>query len=159
MKIPADRRASKALQIYKQHYAHFRRMNDLLYKLPTLNAALIGGLWYFAYSALQAPFISLGVFLFAAVVCWYSMYFVTQFRSAFSMYLDRINAFEGNRKVSIRPTDPSAKRPMSSLRALRRTLRFAFAFSLIGATYSIGGIGCKMSSSPQYCSMYSANSR
>lgn len=63
-----------ALEIYKQQYAHFGRMNDLIYKLPTLYSALIGALWYFASSAKSETAISCGVFIFAAVVCFHSIY-------------------------------------------------------------------------------------
>lgn len=39
--------------IYKEQYAHFRAMNDILYKIPPLFSVAIGGLWYFAASQLK----------------------------------------------------------------------------------------------------------
>ncbi len=40
-------------EIYKEQYAHFRAMNDILYKIPPLFSVAIGGLWYFAASQLK----------------------------------------------------------------------------------------------------------
>lgn len=37
-------------EIHRQQYAHFGRMNDILYRLPVLFSTLIGGLWFFAFS-------------------------------------------------------------------------------------------------------------
>ena len=39
--------------IYKEQYAHFRSMNDILYKIPPLFTAIMGGLWYFAVQNLD----------------------------------------------------------------------------------------------------------
>ena len=38
---------------YKEQYAHFRSMNDILYKIPPLFTAVIGGLWYFAATNIE----------------------------------------------------------------------------------------------------------
>ena len=35
-------------EIYKEQYAHFRALNDILYKIPPLFTAVIGALWLFA---------------------------------------------------------------------------------------------------------------
>ena len=52
---------------YQQQYAHFGRMNDILYKLPPLFSTIIGALWFFAVSYIDKDrFISMFVFLFAA---------------------------------------------------------------------------------------------
>jgi hypothetical protein len=32
-------------EIYKEQYAHFRAMNDILYKIPPLFTVVIGSLW------------------------------------------------------------------------------------------------------------------
>jgi len=80
-----------AIEIYKQQYAHFGRMNDLIYKLPTLYSALIGALWFFAYTAKKEPLIATAVFAFPAVVCLHSIHVTKRFRTAFNLYIDRIN--------------------------------------------------------------------
>ena len=123
-----------AIEIYKQQYAHFGRMNDLIYKLPTLYSALIGALWYFAYSARGEPFIAAGVFIFAAVICFYSIYVTNRFRIAFNQYIDRINAFDREYAVTIRP-GPGEPAKVSTLRAFVRMLWVAFFFSIAGAIY------------------------
>src|SRR6185369_4080423 len=92
-----------AVEIYKQQYAHFGRMNDLIYKLPTLYSALIGALWFFAYTARNEPIVSSAVFAFAAVTCVHSIYITDRFKTAFSLYIDRINAFDRQYAVTIRP--------------------------------------------------------
>jgi hypothetical protein len=147
-----------ALEIYKQQYAHFGRMNELLYKLPTLHAALIGGLWYFAYTALApVPLVAAMVFLFAAIVCRYSLTFTAQFRLALNKYLDRINAFEGANAVTLRTPEqiqnPKVRRPLSSIRALGRSLWWAFGFSLFGCLYALTSSICKLNAVLPFCTM------
>jgi hypothetical protein len=123
-----------AVEIYKQQYAHLGRMNDLIYKLPTLYSALIGALWYFAYSAKSETAISCGVFIFAAVVCFHSIYVTNRFRAAFNLYIDRINAFDREYAVTIRPAAGEPAK-VSTLGAFVRMLWVAFAFSIGGALY------------------------
>lgn len=122
------------VEIYKQQYAHFGRMNDLVYKLPTLYSALIGALWYFAYSARGEPFIAAGVLTFAAVICFYSIYVTNRFRIAFSRYIDRINKFDREYAVTIRPS-PGEPAKVSTLGAFVRMLWVALFFSIAGAFY------------------------
>jgi hypothetical protein len=127
-------------EIYKQQYSHFSKMNDLLYKLPTIYSALIGALWYFAFSSIEKDkVVATAIFMFAAVVCWYSINITDRFRVAFNKYIDRINKFDREYAVTIRPTDEEvakgATRPLSAVRAVRRTLWAAFLFSVLGALY------------------------
>ena len=122
------------MEIYKQQYAHFGRMNDLIYKLPTLYSALIGALWYFAYSAKSEIPISCGVFVFAAVVCFHSIYVTNRFRAAFNLYIDRINSFDREYAVTIRPAAGEPAK-VSTLGAFVRMLWVAFALSIGGALY------------------------
>ncbi|MET4386681.1 putative membrane protein [Bradyrhizobium sp. F1.4.3] len=129
---PADE--IPAVEIYKQHYAHFGRMNDLIYKLPTLYSALIGALWFFAYSAKSDTLIALGVFVFAAVICAHSIYITNRFRTAFNLYVDRINAFDRQYAVTIRPASGGPSQ-LSTLGAFVRVLWVAFALSIAGAIY------------------------
>lgn len=70
---PASEKATSAApagiglnEIYKEQYAHFRAMNDLLYKIPPLFTAVVGALWYFAVQNVEKTAISGAVFLFAA---------------------------------------------------------------------------------------------
>lgn len=129
-----------AIEIYKQQYAHFGRMNDLLYKLPTLYSALVGALWYFGYvSKNTEPAISGAVFVFAAVICLYSIHVTKRFRAAFNLYIDRINKFDREYAVTIRPP---ADQPigLSTIGAVVRTLWVAFSISAGGAIYVLAPV-------------------
>jgi hypothetical protein len=131
------------LEIYKQQYAHFGRMNDLLYKLPTIYSALIGALWYFAFVSMEKDrLISTAVFLFASTICWYSIIITSRFRQAFNLYIDRINEFDGRYAVTLRqqatePAGPQRRGSLSTVRAVGRTLWAALALSILGAAYSV----------------------
>ena len=126
-----------AADIYKQQYAHFGRLNDLLYKLPTLYAALVGALWYFAYlSKATEPAISGFVFIFAAVICLYSIQVTQRFRAAFNQYIDRINAFDREFAVTIKPAGQE-KPGLSTIGAVIRVLWVALVISTAGAVYTL----------------------
>jgi hypothetical protein len=147
-----------ALEIYKAQHAHFGRMNEILYKLPTIYAALIGGLWFFAYSALTtAPTVSVIIFAFAAVVCRYSVTFASRWRLALNGYLNQLNEFEGAHAVTLQTPEqknnPKANRPLSSIRALARTLWWAFALSIGASLYAAGAVFCKFSACA-LCAVY-----
>ncbi len=89
--------------IYREQYAHFRSMNDILYKIPPLFTAVLGGLWYFAVINLEKDkWISCAIFAFAAVasVCFVNV--MQRFRMAFSSYIDNLNQMDGDMKVSIK---------------------------------------------------------
>jgi len=131
---PADSEHIPAIEIYKQQYAHFGRMNDLIYKLPTLYSALIGALWFFAYTAKKEPLIATAVFAFAAVVCLHSIHVTKRFRTAFNLYIDRINTFDREYAVSIR-SSPEEPAKVSTLAAFIRMLWAAFAISVGGVIY------------------------
>lgn len=92
-------------EIYKEQYAHFRSMNDILYKIPPLFTAILGGLWYFAVLNLEKDkWISSTIFAFAAVasVCFVNV--MQRFRMAFNSYIDNLNQMDGDMKVSIKPS-------------------------------------------------------
>jgi hypothetical protein len=131
---PAGNDHIPAVEIYKQQYAHFGRMNDLIYKLPTLYSALIGALWFFAYTARNEPLIAGAVFAFAAVMCFHAIHVTKRFRTAFNLYIDRINAFDREYAVSIR-SDPDEPTKVSTLAAFIRVLWVAFAISVAGVIY------------------------
>lgn len=131
------------IEIYKQQYAHFGRMNDLLYKLPTIYSALVGALWYFGFTSLDKDrIISFAVFCFAAVICRYSITITNQFRSAFNLYIDRINLFDREFSVSIKQPSGTKARgskkssQLSTVRAVARTLWCALIISILGALYA-----------------------
>ena len=87
--------------IYREQYAHFRAMNDILYKIPPLFTAVLGGLWYFAVTNLENDkWISCAVFAFAAVgsICFVNI--MQRFRVPFNLYLDNLNKMDGDLKVS-----------------------------------------------------------
>lgn len=89
-------------EIYKEQYAHFRAMNDILYKIPPLFSVAIGGLWYFAATQLKSDrLIAVGIFLFAAVVSVCSVFIMRRFSLAFSRYITNLNALDGIYAVSL----------------------------------------------------------
>ncbi|MDE2182520.1 MAG: hypothetical protein KGJ78_05810 [Alphaproteobacteria bacterium] len=93
------------VDIYKEQYAHFRSMNDILYKIPPMFTAILGGLWYFAVLNLEKDkWISCAVFAFAAVasICFVNV--MQRFRMAFNSYIDNLNTMDGDMKVSIKPS-------------------------------------------------------
>jgi hypothetical protein len=121
-------------QVYKQHYAHMGRLNETLYKMPTVFAAIIGGLWYFAAGYLEKDrLVAAVVFVFSGAVSAASAVAVYKFRLAFNGYLDRINMFEGPLKVTIK--DDRSWIP-STARAMAWLMYLAVAMSLGGAVYA-----------------------
>ncbi len=93
---------------YKQQYAHFGRLNDILYRLPVLFSTVIGGLWYFAYSALNYNrFISIVVLVFTITLCFVFYFVMERFRSAFNGYIDNLNKMDGDMRITIKGTGMS----------------------------------------------------
>ena len=118
------------LEIYKQQYAHFGRMNDLLYKLPVLYSSLIGALWYFSFTQLlSSPVVAACILLFSTALCWSFIVTTNRFRLAFNQYIDSINAFDGPHAITL-PRDR-----ISTIRSMLFVLWLAFALSLLGAFY------------------------
>jgi len=117
---------------YKEQYAHFRSMNDILYKIPPIFTAILGGLWYFAVSNLDKyKWVACAVFLFCAIasVCFINI--MQRFRMAFNAYIDNLNKMDGEMKVSIKPS----KLP-STIATIQYLLWAAAAISLAGAIYA-----------------------
>jgi hypothetical protein len=118
--------------IYKEQYAHFRGMNDILYKIPPLFTAVIGGLWYFAVQNLaNDKWIARLVFAFAAIasVCFVNV--MQRFRLAFNGYISNLNKMDGDMRV----TTQGATR-FSTIRTVQILLWSAAAVSLLGIVYS-----------------------
>lgn len=117
---------------YKEQYAHFRSMNDILYKIPPIFTAIIGGLWYFAVLNLDKyKWLACAVFLFCAIasVCFVNI--MQRFRMAFNAYIDNLNKMDGEMKVSIKPS----KLP-STVATIQYLLWAAAAVSAFGIFYA-----------------------
>jgi hypothetical protein len=115
-------------EVYKEQYAHFRAMNELLYKIPPLFTAVIGGLWYFAVQNIGKAAISGAIFLFAAIVSLCFVIVMERFRAAFVGYIDNLNKLDGAMKVTIRP---------SCLPSTIKTVQFLL---LLASLLSFGGL-------------------
>ncbi len=118
---------------YKQQYAHFGRMNDILYKLPVLFSTLIGALWYFSFSFMEKDrFLSLMVLLFAACLAVVFILVMHRFRLAFNAYIDNINEMDGDHKISLK----HSKAP-STIALIQYSLLIACILSVISGGYLI----------------------
>ena len=123
------------VEVHKQQYAHFGRLNDTLYKLPGIFAAVMGGLWYFAVGQVgKDRVIACAVFVFSAAVSCTCAVSAWRLRQAFNGYLDRLNSLDGRWRVSLQPT---GKLVPSTLRALTYLMCLAAALSLLGACYAV----------------------
>jgi hypothetical protein len=128
-------------EVYKEQYAHFRAMNDILYKIPPLFTAVIGALWYFAVQNLEKDkAISGAVFLFAAVASLCFVIVMERFRVAFVAYIDNLNRMDGNMKVTIR----SSYLP-STIKTVQFLLFLASLLSLTGLIYVLYLAGVTLS--------------
>lgn len=122
--------------IYKEQYAHFRAMNDILYKIPPLFSVAIGGLWYFAASQLKTDrVIAVAIFFFAAVVSVASVFIMGRFSKAFSLYITNLNKLDGGYAVSLK--DKDKKWPPSTVKIIQFLLWVAAAISCAGVIYAI----------------------
>lgn len=116
---------------YKQQYAQFGRLNDILYKLPVLFSSLIGGLWYFSFSFMkESTFVSSVVLLFAATLSIIFIFVVARFRLAFTQYLDNINKMDGEMRVTL----PESRIP-STMTLIQISLGIATVLSLLSLGY------------------------
>jgi hypothetical protein len=119
-------------EIYKEQYAHFRGMNDTLYKIPPLFTAVIGGLWYFAVSNTDSKrAVASAVFAFTAVTCICFVNVMARFRQAFNGYLDNLNVMDGDMKI----TTKRGKFRVSTITTVQILLWIAAALSVAGMAY------------------------
>jgi hypothetical protein len=126
-------------EIYKEQYAHFRAMNDILYKIPPLFSVAIGGLWYFAASQLKSDrMIAVGIFLFAAVVSLCSVFIMGRFSLAFSRYITNLNKLDGDYAVSLK----DQTFPPSTVKIIQFLLLAAMGISLAGVIYAAVPLLC-----------------
>jgi hypothetical protein len=122
--------------IYREQYAHFRSMNEILYKIPPLFSVAIGGLWYFAASQLKTDrVIAVAIFFFAAVVSVASVFIIGRFSVAFSLYITNLNKLDGDYAVSLK--DKDKKWPPSTVKIIQILLWVATAISCAGVIYAI----------------------
>jgi hypothetical protein len=120
-------------EIYKEQYAHFRGMNDILYKIPPLFTAVIGALWYFAVQNITTDrWIARAVFLFTAIACISFVNVMARFRQSFSGYIDNLNKMDGDMKVT---TKDGAFR-WSTITTIQFLLWAAATVSVLGIAYS-----------------------
>jgi len=107
-------------------------MNDILYKIPPLFTAVLGGLWYFAATNLDKnKWIACVVFGFALIasVCFVNV--MQRFRSAFNAYIDNLNIMDGDMKVTTKPSELP-----STITTVQILLWAAALASLAGVLYA-----------------------
>lgn len=118
-------------EIYRQQYAHFSRMNDLLYKLPIAFSTIVGGLWFFAADMMtKNQFVASTVFLFTAICCTAFYLVMKRFGIAFNAYIDNLNLLDGKYQVSIRKAGRA-----STIAVIRGLLLCAIVLSVLGFVY------------------------
>lgn len=116
--------------IYREQYAHFRAMNEILYKIPPLFSVVLGGLWFFAISQLHNKPISIAIFLFSASLSVLFINIMGRFGAAFNAYIDNLNKFDGDFRVTIKPS----KLP-STVQTIKYVLWMSAVVSILGAVY------------------------
>lgn len=118
-------------EIYKEQYAHFRAMNEILYKIPPIFTVVIGALWYFAVQNIEKDkLIACAVFAFAAIASVCFVIVMERFRAAFNAYIDNLNKMDGDLKVTIR----SSRLP-STIKTVQLLLWAASIISVGGIVY------------------------
>lgn len=126
--------------VYREQYAHFRAMNDILYRVPPLFSVAIGGLWFFGAAQMHVDkVISVGVFLFAGVLAVSGVFVMRRFGAAFRAYLANLNKLDGAYKVSLKPENDSRSRwnpdKRSTVQIVQILLWVAFGASVVAAIY------------------------
>ena len=121
------------VDIYKEQYSHFRSMNDILYKIPPIFTAVLGGLWYFAITILEKDkWIACLVFAFALVASLCFINVMQRFRMAFNAYITNLNKMDKDMAVTTKPTSF----PPSTISTVQILLTAAALVSLAGAIYA-----------------------
>jgi hypothetical protein len=136
------------LEIYKAQSARFINLNDTLYKAPPIFSTVIGGLWYFAFQQLDRHRgLAALVLVFAASVGLAGGNALLQLRKAINGYLNRLNAFEREHRVSLKeaPEDEGGLLRhvprISTVRGLMYLLYFAAGLSALGAIIVLSSCG------------------
>lgn len=121
------------VDIYKEQYSHFRSMNDILYKMPPIFTAVLGGLWYFAITTLDKDkWIACTVFCFALVASLCFINVMQRFRVAFNAYISNLNKMDNEMAVSIKPSSFTP----STISTVQIMLSAAALVSVVGAFYA-----------------------
>lgn len=121
------------VDIYKEQYSHFRSMNDILYKIPPIFTAVLGGLWYFAITILEKDkWIACLVFAFALVASLCFINVMQRFRMAFNAYITNLNKMDKDMAVTTKPNSF----PPSTISTVQIMLAAAALVSLAGAIYA-----------------------
>lgn len=119
--------------IYREQYAHFRSMNDILYKIPPLFTVALGGLWYFAASQLKTDrVVAAGIFIFCVILSIAFINIMGRFGRAFNGYLDNLNKFDGEYRVTLKPSGWP-----STVKTIQLLLWVSAIVSIIGAGHAI----------------------
>lgn len=122
---------------YRQQYAHFGRMNEILYRLPILFSTLIGGLWYFGFQAIEEnKLVSTFVFFFTAILSVVFILMMHRFSLAFSAYINNLNLLDGEFSISIKHSSCP-----SSIKLVQFSLVIA---SIISAIFSLSVLCAKV---------------
>lgn len=121
------------VDIYKEQYSHFRSMNDILYKIPPIFTAVLGGLWYFAITILERDkWIACVVFAFALVASLCFVNVMQRFRVAFNAYITNLNKMDKDMAVTTKPTSFAP----STISTVQIMLASAALVSLAGVVYA-----------------------
>ncbi|RWG16763.1 MAG: hypothetical protein EOQ55_20490 [Mesorhizobium sp.] len=119
--------------IYREQYAHFRSMNDILYKIPPLFTVALGGLWYFAVSQLKSdPVVAAVIFLFCVIMSIAFINIMGRFGRAFNGYLNNLNKLDGEFRVTLKPSSLP-----STVKTIQLLLWVSAIVSIIGAGHAI----------------------
>jgi hypothetical protein len=119
--------------VYREQYAHFRSMNDILYKIPPLFTVALGGLWYFAASQLKTDrIVAAGIFIFCVILSLAFINIMDRFGRAFNGYLNNLNKLDGEYQVTLKPS-----RMPSTVKTIQLLLLASAVVSLIGAGHAI----------------------
>jgi len=119
--------------VYREQYAHFRSMNDILYKIPPLFTVALGGLWYFAASQLKTDrIIAAGIFIFCVILSLAFINIMDRFGRAFNGYLNNLNKLDGEYRVTLKPS-----RMPSTVKTIKLLLLASAVASLVGAGHAI----------------------
>lgn len=119
--------------IYREQYAHFRSMNDILYKIPPLFTVALGGLWYFAASQLKTDrVVAAGIFFFCVILSIAFINIMGRFGKAFNGYLDNLNKLDGDYRVTLKPSGLP-----STVKTIQLLLWVSAIASIIGSVHAI----------------------
>lgn len=94
----------KACEIYKENCEHFRSLNTIMWRIPTLGMMLNGGLW-FGVAKLGLPYLAHTVLLsFAAICNFFFIIILLRVRDVMDKVLKKTLEYEGIGEVRERYT-------------------------------------------------------